>query len=65
LIKLKVMRWVMEVKLSQHWNRIAPILEQTAGKSIVELSHKDQFWGTVHMGNGQLICMNALGNLFF
>jgi predicted NAD-dependent protein-ADP-ribosyltransferase YbiA (DUF1768 family) len=55
----------MEVKLSQHWNRIAPILEQTAGKSIVELSHKDQFWGTVHMGNGQLICMNALGNLFF
>src|SRR5690606_23024460 len=64
LIKLKVMRWVMEIKLSQHWNRLAPILEQTAGKSIVELSHKDQFWGAINRGNGQLVGINALGRLW-
>lgn len=64
LIKLKVMRWVMEIKLSQHWNKLAPILEQTANKPIVELSHKDQFWGAVNMGSGQLVGMNALGRLW-
>lgn len=64
LIKVKVMRWVMEVKLSQHWNRLAPILEQTAGKSIVELSHKDQYWGAINTGNKQLVGMNALGRLW-
>lgn len=64
LIKVKVMRWVMEVKLSQHWNRLAPILEQTAGKSIVERSHKDQFWGAINMGNKQLVGINALGRLW-
>lgn len=63
-IKLKVMRWVMEVKLSQHWNKLFPILEQTAGKFIVELSHKDQYWGAVNMGNKQLVGMNALGRLW-
>lgn len=63
-IKLKVMRWVMEIKLSQHWNRLAPILKQTADKSIVELSHKDQFWGAISKGNGQLIGINALGRLW-
>lgn len=64
LIKLKVMRWVMEIKLSQHWNKLAPILRQTAGKAIVELSHKDQYWGAVNMGNDQLVGMNALGRLW-
>lgn len=64
LIKLKVMRWVMEIKLSQHWNRLAPILEQTADKSIVEFSHKDQFWGAVNKGDGQLFGINALGRLW-
>ena len=64
IIKLKVMRWVMEIKLSQHWNKLAPILEKTSGKSIVEFSYKDQFWGAVNQGNGQLIGVNALGRLW-
>lgn len=64
LIKLKVMRWVLEVKLSQHWNKLAPILEKTVGKSIVELSHKDQYWGVKNMGNGDLLGMNILGRIW-
>jgi len=64
LIKLKVMRWVMEIKLSQHWNKLAPILERTSNRPIVELSYKDQFWGAVNKGNGQLIGINALGRLW-
>ena len=64
LIKLKVMRWVIEIKLSQHWEKLAPILEKTRDKTIVELSHKDQFWGAKNIGNGQLMGMNVLGRLW-
>ncbi|MBL1408711.1 NADAR family protein [Sphingobacterium faecale] len=64
LIKLKVMRWVMEIKLSQHWNKLAPILEETGNKAIVELSYKDQFWGAKNIGNNQLEGKNALGRLW-
>lgn len=64
VIKLKVMRWVMEIKLSQHWSTLAPILEETGNKAIVELSHKDQFWGTKNLGNNQLEGKNALGRLW-
>lgn len=64
LIKLRVMRWVMEIKLSQHWNELAPILEETGDKAIVELSYKDQFWGAKNIGNGQLQGTNALGRLW-
>ncbi len=64
LIKLKVMRWVMEIKLSQHWNKLAPLLEKTANTPIVERSHKDQYWGAVNIGNGQLVGMNVLGRLW-
>lgn len=64
LIKLKVMRWVMEIKLSQHWIKLAPILEETGNRAIVELSHKDQFWGAKNLGNGQLQGKNALGRLW-
>lgn len=64
LIKLKVMRWVMEIKLSQHWNKLAPILKRTAGKQIVELSHKDHYWGGVNTGNNQLTGMNVLSRLW-
>jgi len=64
LIKLKIMRWVLEVKLSQHWNKLSPILKETAGRSIVELSHKDQYWGVKNMGNGDLVGSNYLGRLW-
>lgn len=64
LIKLKVMRWVMEIKLSQHWNKLAPILEETGNKAIVDLSYKDQFWGAKNIGNNQLEGTNALGRLW-
>ena len=64
LIKLKVMRWVMEIKLSQHWNRLVPILEKTENKTIVELSHKDQFWGAKKNEHNQLEGINALGRLW-
>lgn len=64
LIRLKVMRWVIEIKLSQHWEKLAPILEKTRDKAIVELSHKDQYWGARNLGNGQLAGMNVLGRLW-
>lgn len=61
IIKLKVMRWAMEIKLSQHWNTLAPILKATGDKPIVELSRKDRFWDAVNVGNGQAVGINALG----
>ncbi len=64
LIKLRVMRWVMEIKLSQHWNILAPLLLKTENKAIVELSFKDQFWGAKKVGNNTLEGTNALGRLW-
>lgn len=62
IIRIKVMRWVLSVKLSQNWNTFSELLLKTGDKPIVELSHKDKIWGAVKSGDG-LIGVNALGRL--
>ena len=62
-IKIKVMRWVLEIKLSQHWTKFSALLDETGDKPIVELSNKDKVWGATKISDTQLSGVNALGRL--
>jgi ribA/ribD-fused uncharacterized protein len=61
-IRIKVMRWVLEVKLAQNWDSFSKILHETKDKSIVEYSKEDKIWGASPV-NGKLEGVNALGRL--
>ena len=65
LIKVKVMRWVLLIKLMFNYDTFGLLLKETDKKIIVELSHKDKFWGTVFIDKENLIVegVNALGRL--
>lgn len=62
-VKIKVMRWCLEVKLSQNWDLFSKVLIDTKNKPIVEFSRKDKIWGAMDIGNGKLEGVNALGRL--
>lgn len=62
-IRVKIMRWVLEVKLSQNWTKFSTLLKETGNKAIIEYSAKDQFWGAQKDADGQLTGTNALGRL--
>jgi ribA/ribD-fused uncharacterized protein len=62
-IRTKVMRWCLEVKLSQHWNKFSALLKETGNKPIVEYSRKDTIWGATKISDKQLGGTNALGRL--
>jgi ribA/ribD-fused uncharacterized protein len=62
-IRIKIMRWVLEVKLSQNWEKFSELLISTGNKDIVEYSHKDKIWGVVLKSESQLVGVNALGRL--
>lgn len=62
-IRVKIMRWTLEVKLSQNWNKFSYLLKQSGNKPIVEYSTKDQFWGAFKDSDSQLKGTNALGRL--
>ena len=61
-VRIKVMRWALQVKLSQNWEKFGSLLLQTGDKAIVELSHKDKIWAAVQEGD-KLVGVNALGRL--
>jgi ribA/ribD-fused uncharacterized protein len=61
-VRFKIMRWCLEVKLSQNWDKFSSILLKTGDKSIVEVSPKDKIWAAVPDGE-RLIGTNALGRL--
>lgn len=61
-VRIKVMRWVLEVKLSQNWEKFGSLLLKTGEKPIVEFTHKDKIWGAVQEGQ-KLVGVNALGRL--
>jgi ribA/ribD-fused uncharacterized protein len=61
-IQIKVMRWVVEIKLAQNWDKFGQLLTSTGQKPIVEYSPKSKLWGAVQNGN-QLEGINALGRL--
>ncbi len=62
-VKIKVMRWVLEIKLSQHWEKFSNLLDSTGDKPIVEYSAKDKIWGATKINANQLKGVNALGRL--
>ena len=62
-IRIKVMRWALEIKLSQHWTKFSALLDATGNKPIVEFSTKDKVWGATKINDTQLSGVNALGRL--
>lgn len=61
-VRFKIMRWCLEVKLSQNWESFGDLLRETENKPIVELTPKDKIWGAVKDG-ATLHGINALGRL--
>jgi len=61
-VRFRVMRWCLEVKLSQNWGKFSEVLLKTESKPIVEISPKDKVWAAVKEGD-KLIGTNALGRL--
>lgn len=61
-VRVRIMRFVLQVKLAQHWDRFGGLLLSTGERPIVELSYKDQFWGARPEG-AYLVGVNALGRL--
>lgn len=62
-IRVRVMRWVLRVKLAQHMKRFGAVLLATGEAPIVERSSKDRYWGAVESRDGTLEGQNVLGRL--
>jgi type I restriction enzyme, S subunit len=62
-VRVRIMRWCLRVKLVQHWKSFGELLLETGDKSIVEESHKDEFWGAKPADQSTLVGMNVLGRL--
>jgi hypothetical protein len=61
-VRFKIMRWCLEVKLLQNWEKFSLILKSTGDKPIVEATPKDKVWGAVLI-NDSYEGVNALGRL--
>jgi ribA/ribD-fused uncharacterized protein len=61
-IQIRVMRWALQIKLSQNWDSFSSLLAKTGQKQIVEYSVKDKIWGAIPQGD-ELVGVNALGRL--
>ena len=62
-VRVKIMRWVLRLKLAMHWTQFSELLLSTGDQPIVEDSRKDDFWGAVPVGSTSLVGMNVLGRL--
>ena len=62
-VKVKVMRWCLEVKLAQNWDSFSDLLLSTGDRHIVEHSRRDDFWGAKPVDDYTLSGVNALGRL--
>lgn len=62
-IQIKVMRWALEIKLAQNWDKFSTILQETQNKSIVEFATDNKIWGAKPASNDELVGVNALGRL--
>ena len=62
-VRVRVMRWCLEVKLAQNWETFAGLLKSTGDLPIVEESRRDDFWGARPDGEDLLVGMNILGRL--
>ncbi len=61
-VRIKIMKWCLEIKLSQNWDKFSKLLLETENKSIVEYTKKDKMWGAIQVGDNY-IGKNALGRL--
>jgi len=62
-VRIKIMRWCLQVKLVQNWDKFSELLLETGDLPIVEESSKDDFWGAKPKDELILIGANALGRL--
>ncbi len=62
-VRVKIMRWCLQVKLAQNWDSFSELLLETANLPIVEQSRRDDFWGAKPVDKNTLIGVNALGRL--
>lgn len=63
-IRIKVMKWCLNVKLAQNFISFGSVLNETGLNNIVENSSKDNFWGAIPDENENIfIGKNALGRL--
>ncbi len=62
--RVSLMRWCLQLKIAQHWDVIVPILNESKGMPIVEISKHDDFWGAKEQSDGSLYGRNALGRLW-
>lgn len=61
-VRVRVMRWCLQVKLAQNWESFGHVLLSTGDRHIVEDSTKDEFWGAKKVEDS-LVGMNVLGRL--
>jgi len=63
-VRVDIMRWCLEVKLEQNMDTFGKLLKSIEN-NIVELSHKDQFWGTTvdKLDSNVFVGENMLGVL--
>lgn len=63
--KPAIMYWCLRVKLACNPNGFGHLLKKTGSRAIVEVSHKDRFWGTVvsKTDPNEVIGANVLGQL--
>jgi ribA/ribD-fused uncharacterized protein len=61
-VRVDVMRWVLRVKLAQHYPALSALLRATGDRPIVEQSRDDDFWGAREKG-GRLVGTNQMGRL--
>jgi ribA/ribD-fused uncharacterized protein len=63
-VRIKIMKWCIQVKLAQHFNSFGSVLNETGLKNIVENSSTDNFWGAIPDIQGKtFVGKNALGRL--
>jgi ribA/ribD-fused uncharacterized protein len=65
-IKIDVMEWCLRVKVLYHSSKIRKEIEEVNGRDIIEISHKDRFWGAVpdKQDPNILLGENILGQLW-
>ena len=63
-VNVAVMRHALRLKLSQHRGTCLGLFEKSAGRPIVEISTRDDFWGAKPDGMGMAHGSNVLGRLW-
>jgi len=63
IVRTKIMRWCLQVKLVQNWDKFSKLLLETGDLPIVEDSRKDDFWGAKPADEEILVGANVLGRL--